>query len=64
MRSTVGDKEWDGNFFYEPYVLAILFSRKSLPISCEIEEIVKGYFLKVKAKFENVIMTFLKYLCT
>jgi len=37
--------------------VAFLFSKKSLPISYEIEEIVKGRFLKVKAKFEKTIMT-------
>jgi len=43
--------------------VAFPFSKKSRPISYEIEEIVKGRFLKVKAKFEKTIMT-LKCLCS
>lgn len=57
-------KEWDGEICLSHMSsnsggVAILFSKKSLPISCDIEEIVKGRCLKVKANFENTTMTFL-----
>jgi len=49
-------KEWDGGICLSHMSsnsggVAVLFSKKSLPISCEMEEIVKGQFLKVKALF-------------
>ena len=40
-------------------VVAILFSKAFLPISCQIEEIVEGRLLKLKVMFENHSMVFL-----
>ena len=38
--------------------VGIVFSRSFLPFSCEVEEIIKGCLLKVKAQFENITVVF------
>lgn len=38
--------------------VAILFSKNSIPISYEVEEVVKGRFLQIRAQFENAFYCF------
>lgn len=38
--------------------VAILFSKNSIPISYEVEEVVKGRFLKIRAQFDNAFYCF------
>lgn len=53
-------KEWDGQIILSHMSsnsggVAVLFSKKSLPISYEIEEIVKGrFFLKLKLSLKTL----------
>lgn len=54
-------REWDGQIVLSHKSsisggVAVLFSKNFLPLSCEVDEIIEGRFLKIKAKFEKTIM--------
>ena len=57
-------KDWKGRIFFSHKTslsggVAILFSKGFLPLSCEVEEIVEGRLMMVKAVFEKHTMIFL-----
>jgi len=57
-------REWDGQIVLSHKSsisggVAVLFSKHFLPLSCEVEEIISGRFVKIKVKFEKIIMVLL-----
>ncbi|XDV54613.1 hypothetical protein PO909_022862 [Leuciscus waleckii] len=57
-------REWDGQIVpsHKSSIsggVAVLFSKFFFPLSCEVEEVISGRFLKVKVTFEKVTMVLL-----